>query len=35
MPGIVKHVIQADIVMRVGHVGGVKDLDELGGSHID
>jgi hypothetical protein len=35
MPGIVEHVVQADIIMRVGYVVGVKDLDELGGSHID
>jgi hypothetical protein len=35
MPGIVKHIVQADVVMRVGYVGSVKDLDELGGSHIE
>lgn len=35
MPGIIEDIVQADIVMRVGYVVGVEDLDELRGSHID
>ena len=35
MSGIVKYIVQTDVVMRVGYVLGVKDLHELGGRHVD
>lgn len=35
MPCVVKHVVQANIVVRVWQVVGVKNLNKLGRSHVE